>query len=71
MKLLALLPLHGTQSKDFLYVKLMYYTVVSQIFVSKSICFLYRCLVMTVKSVSSTFVLCSKGERKYAGSVVL
>jgi hypothetical protein len=68
MKRLALLPFHVTQSKDFPNVKLTHYTVVGQIFISKSICFLYRCLVMTVRSVNSTFVLYSIGDRKYTGS---
>ena len=37
MKPLAPLPFHGTQSKEFPNVKLMHYTVVRQIFISKSI----------------------------------
>jgi hypothetical protein len=69
MKPLAPLPIHGAQFKVFPNIKLMHYTVACQIFISESICFLYWCLVMTVKSVNSTFVLYWIGKRKYAGTL--
>ena len=73
MKPLAPLPIHGTQFKDFPNVKIMHYTVACQIFISESICFLYRCLVMTVKVLIPLSFCIEKGRENtlvLCGSVV-